>query len=363
VSERDVNGSASARHRKLHAALVCVALAAVVLVWAARKPEDDPDPVDTRPGPDETLPGDADGLGAVAEPTLPHDGQDAADDLQDDRDRPGVAIPQQPADAEEPAGIETGYYFHMGRYVPPPYKLTIADYKVLINGKYVVSNWGEPRRPKVGVPEDPGEFEWTEAKLKQHIGLTGFLEHASARRRCWILEHGYAQAREKNIQYYRAQPTVKDVEVTGKTSMRIIGVHGERFIVSWGRGPGSFHEWMKKHYAPTEAEAELRHKEVISEAMVNLEMSREGCERSLKRGSAIFNFSPEGGATFTVARTRAEMRVQQIGRILRSAKSKEEKIEALKDIHPDERFGMPIVENWGGVWPEVAVEERPNERH
>jgi len=334
VNIPEVKGSATARRRQLLGAFVCVALAVVAFVWIALKPKGGSGP----PVPSGNLQANVDGPEAIAQ-----------------RPAEQPAIPQEPAPAEERESIETGHYFHMGRYVPPPYKVTIVDFKVLINGEYVIDSYGKPKRPKVGVPEDPGEFEWTEAKLKQRFSATGFVEHAGAKFRYWVFKHGYGRAMEMKIQYYRNQSTVKSVEAYKDGSMRIRGIHGCVFGVNSGT-EGSFLEAMKERYAPTEAEAERYHKQAIARAMASLEVSRRCEEGILKIGAVVFNLSPDGGVTSSFAPGSAHVRLQRIGRILRSARSQEEKIEAIMAIEPNKEFAALIVENWGGVWPEVKAE-------
>ena len=260
--------------------------------------------------------------------------------------------------AKESRGLEGGFFFSQGRYVPPPYEVAVVNYAVLLNGKYILFNGGAPRKPVVGIPKDPGEFKWTEAKRKQRLAATGFAEHASKRLEYWALKHGFAEGWKKFVQYYKAQPTVKEVVVEKEGSIYVRDVFGDGYGTGFLGGHSSFKAAMKRKYAASEREARQRHEQAIATVNQLLNQRCKRYQQSLDRGSAILSFNPGGGAIFTMSPGTAKGALNQIGNILRSTKSKKEKLELLKGFHPHPRFAAQILANWDGVWPVVKTEHK-----
>ena len=281
-----------------------------------------------------------------------------------ERDRGTPAEPPVEPKREETQGraeaIQNGFFFSEGQHVPPPYRVTVVDNQVRVNGTHTVYQAPRPKRPLVGGPKDPGEFEWTEAKRKQRLAASGFAEHASKKLEYWTVAHGFPKAWQMFVEYYKAQPTVKEIRVEGEASLGVLDIFGDAYGTGWKGGRGSFQAAIKRKYAASEQEAVRRYEQAAAAANAALEGERERYEHRLAAGRAIFSLSANGGAVVTMGSRSTATALPAIGDILRSKATKREKLDALRRFHPDPRFGAQLVARHDGHWP-VGGPAEPND--
>lgn len=250
---------------------------------------------------------------------------------------------------EKPRSPEGGFFFDHGRYVPPPYRVTTKDYTVVLNESHIIRQFTPPKKAIVGEPNDPGEFHWTEEKLKQRLGYTGFPEHAWAKLDYWVSKYGVERGWQMTVDYYKAQPTVKKVEVVGVASIRIWDTNGDVFSMGYS-GRKQMEDDIARRFASSEADAEKRYQQSTAILMTSINEWREGYEKSLASGGAIF---VGNHALITVNGANAADVINKTADVLRSNGTGEEKARALTEYLPSPELIKEIIANWAGQWPIV----------
>jgi len=227
------------------------------------------------------------------------------------------------AEAAKPMGdaIVSGYFFNAGRYVPPPYRVTIDDQGIMING---VSVEPAPRPPK-GIPipkEDPGPFQWNPERLARGMHESGFVIHAMSRFRYWESQYGFAEACKRFIPYLREQPLVSRVGTDGD---------GDFAVSYWtkdgkrnGFGFSRAKPLNRGPQGPPNAPG-IRTRENADEQERMLEAKAEAIERQLSAGGAILL----GPGELFLPRAAVKAYLSRIYDIATSGVSRKDKVDAL----------------------------------
>jgi len=262
----------------------------------------------------------------------------------------------RPAGPSTASLVTTGYFFYLGRYIPPPYRVTVEGYRVLVNGEFPAVTMVEPPKP-LPIPEDPGDFAWTPDKLKMPLGDVGLERHAGKKAVYWAFKHGPARAWEMVIEYIKAQPGVKEVRVMDENSVYVVGTSGGGF--GYGVSPTGLKGWeesLKRSYASSEAEARRIHEKAVAERKQRLENLRAQYEGRFREGTALFVITPNGGVELLVGAHQARAFLAQLAAILKSGEPDGEKRKALMKLLDEGSLVDQLLANQGGPWPALGPE-------
>jgi len=199
--------------------------------------------------------------------------------------------------------VDTGFLFVNGHYVAPPYRVSVDEDGVRINGFCVRE---APRPPKVRpIPkEDPGDFKWTPDLLARGIGKSGFLPHATLRFRYWEREHGFDEACKRFETYLANQPLVKRTKRGGT---------GDWGLLYWLKGGEMRGISFSRRRATPPKPPEPPESALVREGS--------GFHKILAGGGALFF----GRGCIAMTKSAVEERLPKIHEIITSAKSVDRK--------------------------------------
>jgi len=199
---------------------------------------------------------------------------------------------------------------------------------------------------------------WTPEKLKMRLPKTGFLEHTSKKLAYWTAKHDPQMASRMLIDYYRAQPAVREVTIESEDEFTVwdslgYGVRVHHSSAHMGGDGGVLH----KRYASSEEEADRLHAAEVAALNKRLESELARHARSLREGAALFVMSPRGGSELRVGGGQARAFLVKLGAVLKSGKGDAERREELMKLLRDPTLVEQLLANQGGPWP--ALEQKP----
>jgi len=176
----------------------------------------------------------------------------------------------QASETEEqpPLVTENGLFLNGGKYIPPPYKITVDREGLYINGICVRKG---PTMPKklILIPEtDPGPFQWTPELRAKDVVESGFIRNVYDRYLYWEKQYGPAEAFDRVEKYLKQQPQVVKVSHHGDDFIHYQLDNGElrsigMFKKPRERGnPGHDERVFKEHQQLLKQEAANLHKEL-----------------------------------------------------------------------------------------------------
>jgi hypothetical protein len=258
--------------------------------------------------------------------------------------------------------VDSGFIFFDGRYIDAPYTVSQRGRRLFVN-EVMIYQWDRWPLPDLRVYEDPG----------YPPGLTGnstmddLRDKQNPENSPWLRQQRYLYqhfppdvARQKLADWFRGLPFVESAEFKplGSDRLRIKMKNGEEKGVS---------------VTPPPAESSYSWKFTNQDIVQWLERDRSRYEKYLKKGEAVFLFSK--GHPVTMIRKKAACDLGLMTEILRSDRTKEEKIDLLQRMEflPPPSFGgtsmfLPLItqfqaseqleERIGQLVKETGVEPR-----
>jgi hypothetical protein len=225
--------------------------------------------------------------------------------------------------SEEPTGTElgenegnplqSGFVFHDGRYVEQPYRVNRKGLAVYINGTMVRKSLQWPPED-THVSEDPGFPQGVSEDMTFDVFVTQHFGHYNRKWRYLHQNFPSETAVQKIREYYEALPFVREVTLKDDVTIQVTTRNGEERLIDVGPPP---HNPLGD--PPTK-----------ENAIREVDASRKHYERRLKQGYCLFLFS--GGGELSFGDRKAMQDLPEAVDVLRSGKSKKEKLSELQRL-------------------------------
>ncbi|HUS45417.1 MAG TPA: hypothetical protein VM219_05240 [Phycisphaerae bacterium] len=216
---------------------------------------------------------------------------------------------------KEGESVDSGFIFFDGRYIDAPYTVSQRGRRLFVN-EVMIYQWDRWPLPDLRVDEDPGYPPGLTEKSIMDDVIKGNSENSPWQRKGRYLDQHFPPdvARQKLADWFRGLPFVESVEFVGRTSnIKIKMKNGKEQGVGLSPPPAeSSYSW---HFT---------NKDIVK----GLEYDRNKYEAYLKKGKAVFIFSK--GHPVTMIRKKAARDLGLMTEILRSDRTKEEKIDLLQ---------------------------------